>query len=361
MKRILSCLLVLAMVFAVLGGCQSQNGANTNTGANTQPTVTPEATPDATPDATPEATPESNPEPVEEHMKLRLGGLKGPTTMGMVKFLDDVEKGTSAIDCEFTLAANVDEVSPKMVKGELDVAAVPANLASVLYNNTNGAVQLLAINTLGVTYIVETGDTVQSVEDLRGKTIYAPGKGTVVDYTLRYVLQANGLDPDKDVTIEWKSEAAEVVAVLKNGGGIAMLPQPFVTVAQGNVEGLRVALSMVDEWNALDTGSVFVTGVLAVRREFAEKYPQQLAAFLDEYKASIEYANSNIPETAQLVEKYDIVKAAVAEKALPYCNIVYYEGAEMKSVIEGYYQVLYDQNPASVGGTLPAEDFYYTR
>ncbi len=140
-----------------------------------------------------------------------------------------------------------------------------------------------------------------------------------------------------------------------------MLPQPFVTVAQGSVEGLRVALSVVDEWNALDTGSQFVTGVLAVRREFAEKYPQQLSVFLDEYKASIEYANSNVAETAVLVEQYGIVNAAVAEKALPFCNIAYYEGEEMKSVIEGYFEVLYQQNPNSVGGKLPDDDFYYSR
>lgn len=360
MKRILSCLLVLVMILAVLGGCQSQNDTTIDAD-NIPDTVVPNGEPEKTPDAAPEETPKADPEPVEEPVTIRLGGLKGPTTMGMVKFLDDVEKGLSGVDCEFTLAANVDEVSPKLIKGELDIAAVPANLASVVYNNTDGAVQLLAINTLGVTYIVDTGDNVHSVEDLRGQTIYSPGKGSVVEYTLRYILQSNGIDPDKDVTIEWKSEATEVVAALKNGGGIAMLPQPFVVVAQTNIEGLRVALNLVEEWDALNTGSVFVTGVLAVRRDFAEKYPQQLSAFLDEYKASIEYANTNIPETAQLVEQYDIVKAAVAEKALPYCNIAYYEGAEMKSVIEGYFEVLYEQNPNSVGGALPGDDFYYSR
>ena len=359
MKRIMSCLLVLVMLLAVLGGCQSQNDVSSNT--DIPDAVVPNEQPEKTPDAAPEETPAADPEPVEEPVTIRLGGLKGPTTMGMVKFLDDVEKGTSGVDCSFTLAANIDEVSPKLIKGELDIAAVPANLASVVYNNTEGAVQLLAINTLGVTYILDTGDTVHSVEDLRGQTIYATGKGSITEYTLKYVLESHGIVPDQDVTIEWKSEPTEVVALLKNGGGIAMLPQPFVTVAQSNVEGLRIALSMVDEWNALDTGSQFVTGVLAVRRDFAEKYPQQLSAFLDEYKASIEYANANVGETAQLVEQYDIVKAAVAEKALPKCNIAFYEGAEMKAVIEGYYEVLFAQNPASVGGALPGDDFYYSR
>lgn len=353
MKRTISIVLVLMLIIAVFSGCKPQQPVSSGTDISAPPTV-PATSGDVAPDTTPEI-------PAEEPITIRLGGLKGPTTMGMVKFLDDVENGISGVDCEFTLAANIDEVSPKLIKGELDIASVPANLAAVVYNNTEGAVQLLAINTLGVTYILDTGNDVYSVEDLRGKTIYATGKGSVTEYTLKYVLESHGIMPDKDVTIEWKSEPTEVVALLKNGGGIAMLPQPFVTVAQGSVEGLRVALSMVNEWDALGTGSSFVTGVLAVRREFAEKYPQQLATFLEEYEASIEYAKTNTSEAALLIEQYGIVKADVAEKALPYCNIAFYEGEEMKALIEGYFEVLYAQNPASVGGKLPAEDFYYIR
>ena len=355
MKRTISIILVLMLIVAVFSGCNNQS---TVVSSGTDITETPKV-PASTDDAGIQAS--TSDIQVEEPVTIRLGGLKGPTTMGMVKFLDDVENGISDIDCSFSLAANIDEVSPKLIKGELDIAAVPANLASVVYNNTEGAIQLLAINTLGVTYILDTGDEIHSVDDLRGKTIYATGKGSITEYTLKFVLESHGIIPDKDVTIEWKSEPTEVVALLKNGGGIAMLPQPFVTVAQSSVEGLRIALSMVDEWDALETGSGFVTGVLAVRREFAEKYPQQIAKFLDEYKASIEYANTNTSETALLIEQYDIVKAAVAEKALPYCNIAFYEGTEMKALIEGYFEVLYEQNPASVGGKLPADDFYYSR
>jgi len=300
-------------------------------------------------------------EDVKDDTVIRIGGMTGPTSIGLVKVMEDNDAGTAKNKYDFTIVGAADEITPKLIKGELDIAALPANVASVLYNNTDGKVKLLAINTLGVLYIVQKGETVASVADLRGKTIYATGKGQTPEFTLRYILSRNGIDPDNDVTIEFKSEPAEIVGILKNGNGIAMLPQPFVTVAQGSVEGLRVALSMVDEWNALETGSQFVTGVLAVRRDFAEKYPQQLSAFLDEYKASIEYANTNVAETALLVEQYGIVKAAVAEKALPKCNIAFYEGAEMKSVIEGYYEVLFAQNPASVGGALPGDDFYYSR
>ena len=237
---------------------------------------------------------------------------------------------------------------------------MPANLASVLYNNTEGAVQLLAINTLGVIYIVEKGETVNSIADLAGKTIYATGKGSTPEYALRYILSENGVDPDTDVTIEWKSEPTEVVSTLAAAeSGVAMLPQPFVTVAQNSVEGLRVAIDLTEAWDALDNGSMLLTGVLIVRKDFAEEHPQAIADFLEEYQASTEYVNENIAEAAQLVEKFDIVQAAIAEKAIPYCNITYIAGTDMKEPMDGYLQVLFEQNADSVGGTLPGDDFYY--
>ncbi|MDD6275107.1 MAG: ABC transporter substrate-binding protein [Clostridiaceae bacterium] len=299
-------------------------------------------------------------QPKEEDVTIRIGGLKGPTSMGLVKVMEDNENGAAANDYAFTIAGSADEVTPKLIQGELDIAAVPANLASVLYNNTDGAVQLLAVNTLGVIYIVEKGETIQSVADLAGKTIYATGKGSTPEYALRYILAENGIDPDKDVTIEWKSEPTEVVSTLAStDGGVAMLPQPFVTVAQGTVEGLRIAVDLTQAWDALENGSMLITGVLLVRRDFAEQHPQAIANFLKEYEASTKYVNENNADAAQLIEKFDIVKAAVAEKALPYCNITYIAGADMKAPMDGYLKVLFDQNPASVGGTLPDSDFYY--
>ena len=299
-------------------------------------------------------------QPKEEDVTIRIGGLKGPTSMGLVKVMEDNENGAAANDYTFTIAGSADEVTPKLIQGELDIAAVPANLASVLYNNTDGAVQLLAVNTLGVIYIVEKGETIQSVADLAGKTIYATGKGSTPEYALRYILAENGIDPDQDVTIEWKSEPTEVVSTLAaTDGGVAMLPQPFVTVAQGTVEGLRIAVDLTQAWDALENGSMLITGVLLVRRDFAEQHPQAIANFLKEYEASTKYVNENNADAAQLIEKFDIVKAAVAEKALPYCNITYIAGVDMKAPMDGYLKVLFDQNPASVGGTLPDSDFYY--
>ena len=297
-----------------------------------------------------------------EGIEINIAGMSGPTSMGLVSMLDKAEKGETVNTYNFTLAGAADEITPKLVKGELDVAAVPANLASVLYNNTEGKIQILAVNNLGVLYVVEQGETVTSFADLKGKTIYSTGKGTTPEYALNYLLEQNGVNPATDVTIEWKSEATEIVAVLKqNPDAIAVLPQPFVTVAQTQVEGLKVALSFNDEWNALGNGSSLVTGVIVARKEFVEQNPAQVSAFLDEFKASTEFINANVEEGAVLVENLGIVKAAVATKAIPNCNIKFFEGAEMKTVVSGYLQTLYNQNPKAVGGTMPADDFYYAR
>ena len=295
-----------------------------------------------------------------EPVTIHLGGLTGPTSMGLVKLLADAREGKSSNTYEFTLSGSADEVTPKLINGELDVAAVPANLASVIYNNTGGKIKLLAINTLGVLYIVENGDTISNLADLGGKTIYATGRGSIPEYVLNYLLAENGLDPGKDVNIEWKTEPTEVVSLMvQNQGSIAMMPQPYVTVAQGAIENLRIAVDLTKQWDALGNGSMLLTGVLVVRSDFAERYPGRIAVFLEEYKASTEFVNANIAEASILIEGFDIFNAAVAEKALPYCNIVFYAGEDMKAAMQGYLKVLFDQNPQSVGGALPDDGFYY--
>lgn len=286
-----------------------------------------------------------------ENVNIRIAGLKGPTSMGLVHLMGK-ENYT------FTLAGSADEVTPLLIKGELDMAAIPSNLASVLYNNTDGQIITLAVNTLGVLYIVEKGNTVQSPADLKGKTIYATGKGSTPEYTLRYILSENGIDPDNDLTIEFKSEPAEIVVLLGQQDGVAMLPQPYVTAAEAKVEGLHTVLDLTAEWDRLGTGSRLITGVLAARKDFVEKHPEAVKKFLEEYKASVEKTNAD-PEAASLpIEKYDIAKAAIAKKAIPFCNIVFISGDEMKEPLSGYLKVLYDQKPAAIGGKLPGDDFY---
>ena len=294
-----------------------------------------------------------------ETYDIRVGGMKGPTTIGMVKLLNDSENGRSDVNVDFTLTGAADELAPKVIKGEVDLAAVPANLASVLWNKTGGEVVLLAVNTLGVLYIVETGNEIQSIADLKGKTIYASGKGSTPEYNLRYILSQNGIDPDTDVTIEWKSEASETVAMLATGGGIAMVPQPYVASAQDKVENLRIALDLTEEWGNLGVESKMITGVLVGRREFVNANPEAVDEFLDEYEDYIEYVNAHVSEAAVLVGDYGIVGAQVAEKAIPYCNLEYIDEEEMKAAVSGYLQILFDADPASVGGTLPDNGFYY--
>lgn len=288
---------------------------------------------------------------------IRVVALKGPTAMGMTKLMDDSE-GTN--DYDFEIVAAVDEISPMVAQGTADIVCVPANLGSVLYNKTEGGVQALAVNTLGVLYICENGDTVTSVEDLRGKTIFSSGKGATPEYALSFILNSNNIDPEKDVTIEWKSEHAECLAsLLATENSVAMLPQPFVTTAQTKNEGVRVALDLNDEWDKLGVDSSLLTGIVIARTEFAEQDPGAVNEFLSRYHASVDFVNNNVDEAAELVGKYDIVPAAVAKKAIPECNIVCITGAEMKTKLGGYLQVLFDNAPQSVGGKVPADDFYY--
>lgn len=310
------------------------------------------------PEAAPTAeAPTAETEPAAPDV-IRVAALKGPTAMGMIKLMDDNSENTGF---EFTIAGAADEITPSIIQGNTDIACVPANLASVLYNKTEGGVKVLAVNTLGVLYIVQNGEpTIASVSDLTGKTIYASGKGATPEFALRYILTQNGLDPDNDVTIEWKTEHTECLSALLNDeGSAALLPQPFVTTAQTKNEGVSVVLDLNKEWEALNNGSALITGVVIARSEFAEQYPAAVDSFLSEYSASVEYVNANTADAAQLIGKFDIVPAAVAEKALPYCNIVFISGAEMKEKLSGYLNVLFDNEPTSVGGAVPTDEFYY--
>ena len=294
---------------------------------------------------------------------LRIAGLKGPTTMGLVNLLSMEKNGTAAMDYDLQLYGAADEIVPKLIKGDLDMAAIPANLAATLYQKTNGGIQVLAVNTLGVLYVVEKGDTVHSFADLKGRTILSTGKGTTPEYVLRYLLTKNGLDPDKDVKIEYYSEASEVTAQMAatKKDAIAVLPQPYVTAAQMKDSELRVVLDLTKEWNKV-CDTQLITGVTVVRTAYAEDHPDVVQAFLNDYEKSVNAANTDIDGTAALCEEVGVVaKAAIAKKALPKCNSVSRRGEEMKKDISAYLQVLYDASPAAVGGKLPGDNFYWVK
>ena len=298
----------------------------------------------------------------EEATTIRVGAMSGPTAMGMVKLMSDSESGNTENTYEFSdLATEASALVTPIASGELDIACVPSNLASTLYNNTDGGVKVVAACALGVLNLLEKGETISSVKDLAGKTVYATGQGAVPEYTIRYLLNANGIDPDSDVEIIWCADTTEALSYVSSvDGAIAVLPQPFATVACSQVEGLRVVEDLNDAWAETGADSQIVTGVVVVRTEFAEKYPEQLKTFLEEYEASVTYAQENVSETAELIANYGIIgKAAVAEKALPKCHIVCLTGDELKGALEGFLQIVYDLNPKAVGGSLPGDEFYY--
>ena len=348
MKKILSLLLAfsLALSLAACGGSASS--------AASSAAVSEAASSAAASEEEEAAAPLSVTEP------LRIAGLKGPTTMGLVNLLSMEQAGTAAMDYDLQLYGAADEIVPLLIKGELDMAAIPANLAATLYQKTSGGIQAVAVNTLGVLYVVEQGDTVHSMADLKGRTILSTGKGTTPEYVLRYLLTANGLDPDKDVDIQYYSEATEVTAQMAaTQDAIAVLPQPYVTAAGLKDDTLRVALDLTAEWDKV-ADTQLITGVTVVRKAYAEEHPDVVAAFLADYAQSVNAANTDLDGTAALCEEQGVVaKAAIAKKALPNCNIVCLTGEELKADVSGYLQVLYDADPAAVGGTLPGEDFYW--
>lgn len=298
----------------------------------------------------------------QDEVTIRVGSLKGPTSMGLVSLMNRSEKGEAEGSYEFTMATAADELLGQMTSGSMDIALVPANVASVLYNKTEGGISVIDINTLGVLYMVSGDDSIQAMNDLAGKTIYLTGKGTTPDYVLQYLLTQNSLSTD-DVTLEYKSEATEVASYLaQNPEAIGVLPQPFVTAACMQNENLNVVMDLTAEWATLqgEGGSSLVTGVTIARNDFLKEHPEAVATFMKEHKESAAYANENVEDAAELVASYGIIeKAPVAAKAMPNCNITYIDGEDMKAALSGYLEVLYEKDAASVGGSLPADDFYY--
>ena len=347
LKRIASAFLAgaLALSLAACGGSASSAASSTAVSETASSAA---------------ASEEESAAPLSATEPLRIAGLKGPTTMGLVNLLSMEQAGTAATDYDLQLYGAADEIVPLLIKGELDMAAIPANLAATLYQKTNGGIQAVAVNTLGVLYVVEQGDTVHSMADLKGRTILSTGKGTTPEYVLRYLLTANGLDPDKDVDIQYYSEATEVTAQMASTQDvIAVLPQPYVTAAGLKDDTLRVALDLTAEWDKV-ADTQLITGVTVVRKAYAEEHPDVVAAFLADYAQSVNAANTDLDGTAALCEEQGVVaKAAIAKKALPNCNIVCLTGEEMISAATGTLETLFALNPSAVSGALPGEDFWF--
>ena len=373
MKKFTSFILAAALGMALLTGCGPEKPAETSA-AGSADSQTAAASSDAEA-SVPETSEKESSEAAAAGKEssggsgdgtvIRVGGLKGPTTMGLVKLMDDAENGKAQNDYEFTMVTAADELTALVAGNKVDIALLPANVAGVLYNKTKGGISVIDVNTLGVLYLVSSDTSVTSIDQLKGKTIYLTGKGTTPEYSLRYLMSAAGLTED-DVTLEFKSEPAEVASVLaEDPSRIGLLPQPFVTSALAQNESLSVILDLTKAWDEAqeqaETRSRMITGVTIVNNDFLAAHGGLVDTFLSEHEASIRFTSEDPDTASMLIEAAGIVpKAAVAKKALPGCNIAFLSGGEMKTALSGYLKALFDQNPASTGGALPDDAFYYT-
>lgn len=289
---------------------------------------------------------------------LEVAALNGPTGIGMVKLLEETE-GAEKPKYNIALYQSPDEIVGKVVSGELDIACVPSNMGAVLYNKTEGGVKLLGMNTLGVLYIVENGEAVQSVEDLKGKTILASGKDSTPEFVLNNVLTESGLVIGEDVTVEFMGNHADIASkLMAEEGTIALLPQPFVTTVLAKNESVRIAVDMNEAWHNLHEMDLPM-GIIIGNSTVIEENPKAIDAFLKDYEASVKFVNENLDDAAALVEKYQIVpSAAIAKIAIPKCNIVYRDSEASKDSLNTFYGILEAANPKAVGGKLPDETFY---
>ena len=295
-----------------------------------------------------------------KEVKANVYGIAGPTGVGLANLMNDAKDGKGSLDYNIQLAASNDEIVAKITNKEADIAAVATNLASTLYNKTDGEVVVLAVNTLGVLNVVAKGVQVPTIASLIGKTIYTTGQGANPEYIINNVLKNNGLKVGKDVKVEFVSQPQELVSkVVTNEKAIVIAPQPVATAITVKDKKAKILININDEWEKFNDTKL-VMGCVIARKEFVEQNPEAVEAFLEDYKASIEKTNKDIDGTAALCEEFGIVTpAAVAKKAIPLCNIVYEDGEELKTDLSAYLEFLYKQNPKSIGGKLPADDFYY--
>ena len=363
--KMLALALTMGLLCSGLAGCgQAQNAETVSEGLATESVqaATVENTAESTEATETAQVPTAETAEATDGTLVRVASLKGPTSLGLLFLMDKADKGETSNTYEFQMATGADEILPLMVKGDLDIALVPANVASVLYHKTQGGVEVIDINTLGVLYMVSGEDSLTNFADLKGRTIYLTGKGTTPDYVLQYLLAANGMSVD-DVTLEYKSEATEVASVLaEDPTAIGLLPQPFVTAACMQNDALKVIFDLNEEWNKVqgENGSSMVTGVTVVRKEFLEENEAAVKSFLEDHKASAEAVNADPTTGAALaVEAQIVAKEPVAQKAIPNCNITYIDKEEMKQALSGYLDVLFHQDSLSIGGGLPESDFYY--
>lgn len=343
LKRGTALFCALIMGITLLGGCASKDSSGET----------------ATETAPPATSAPASMQAKEAKPMVRVGALQGPTGLGLVELMEKNEQKSASNIYDFTIAGAPDEISGKMINGELDIACVPTNLAAALYNKTEGKIRIAAVNTLGVLYLLQRAgaDDVESAADLAGKTIHSTGQAATQEYVLNYLLAENGVT---DAEVIFKAEHAELAALMVAGEvDYALLPQPFVTTVTTKDDSVKTALDITQEWDKTTGGKQLTMGCVVVRTEFVEKNHGALDNFLAELEDSAAYVNENVDDAAALSGKFGVVAEEVAQKAIPSCNIVSLTGAEMKTSVAAYLEVLFAADPKSVGGALPDDAFYY--
>ena len=340
-------MLSLILILSCFTAC-SNNENNSDITTNDTALTSDNSTTDGT-------TTDSNPDSPDDYV-LRVGALKGPTGMGMSKLMKD---NINDKKYEFSVLGSPQDMTASLVSKSLDIAAVPVNLAAVINKKTNGEYLVAAINTLGVLYILENGNTVNSISDLAGKKVYATGQASTPEYILNYILEKNDLE---NVEVEYKTEHAELATLMASGSVVlGMLPEPNVTTVLSKNSNVRIALNLTEEWKKVSEGES-VQGCLVISKSAIKNHKGLVDTFLTEYSQSVDYVNNNVSDAANIIAELQIVpSAAIAQKAIPNCNIVYIDGNEMVSILTEFYKVLFDANPDSIGGALPNESLYYKK
>jgi len=339
MKRKLSLLLCAALTLSLLAGCGPKNTGNGSASGS-------------------DSTSQSTSQNTENRTQVDFMVLSGPTGVGAAKLLSDNDAGTTLNDYNAEVVTENGQIQTALTSGEVDIAAIATNVAANLAAQSDGSIQMLAVNTLGVLYILDKNVGVTSLADLSGKTIYATGKGANPEYILNYLLTQNGVDPATDVTIEWLTAEEVSAKMISSDSAVCMLPVPAATALMAKDSAVKQAISLSDAWDELGNGSLAM-GCVVARTEFIEENPQAVADFLTEYEASINYIKDNPEEGGQLIEQYGIVpKAAIATAAIPQANMIFTAGEDLKS-ISSYYEVLFAADPTSIGGSIPDDAFYY--
>ncbi len=334
MKKFVSIISTLLILLLLLGLCSCKNSQNT------------EGTNDTSDDI--------NYIPIN----MSVACMTGPTGVGMAKLMADNDAKLTANNYTFTVESAATEINAKFLNGEINIASVPTNVAATLYNKTKGKVRMLAVNTYGVLSILEKGNTIKSISDLKGKTIYSTGKGQNPEYILKYILEKNKIDPEKDVTINFVSSEDLVAKLISGEAEVAMAPEPAATTVMIKNQALNRVLSINDEWSKICDTKLMMGCIIALD-SYVESNQPAITKFLEEYSASIEFAKTNVDEVAKHCATYKIAASEpIAKKAIPNCNLAYVVGQEMMTNVKGYLNVLHSANPSSIGDNLPSDDFY---